>query len=188
MKNQVNLQLLTSLSFLHSCLRLDYIAGRSYLIHPESLPSVFPACAHPAFQMPATTAVQESWLNPFSTHVESRRRVSLQTKTGCRSIRVAPRGSNSGMCRNYVFMPTSHIYQNGEMDQRTELLRPSPRTFYAFRSLVQLNLLSLHRFIIIEHLSYSLVEKLHNGCLPKYLKSKQYLVHNRHPIFAKWSS
>lgn len=91
MKNQVNLQLLTSLSFLHSCLRLDHIAGRSYLIHPESLPSVFPACAHPAFQMPATTAVQESWLNPFSTHVESRRRVSLQTKTGCRSIRVAPK-------------------------------------------------------------------------------------------------
>lgn len=126
MKNQVNLQLLTSLSFLHSCLQLDHITGQSYLMLLESIPSAFPACAHPAFQMPATTAVQESWPNPFSTCVESRRFVSLQTKTGCRSIRMEPRGSNCGMCGNYVVMPIPHIYKNGEMNQRPVLLRPLP--------------------------------------------------------------
>lgn len=124
MKNQVNLQLLTSLSFLHTCLQLHHIAGGSYLMPPESLPSAFLACAHPAFQMPATTAAQESWVNPFSTHAESRRFVSLQTKIGWRSMGMAPR--RSVMCGNYVVMPTLHVYQNGKMDKRPELLRPLP--------------------------------------------------------------
>lgn len=163
MKNRINLKLLTSLSILHSCLQLDHIAGRSYLMHPESTPSASPACAHPAVQMPATTAVQESWPNPFSTHVGSRRFVSLWTKTGCRSIRMAPRGSNWNVWELCGYSHTTHLseWRDGA---KTSASDTSSMTSYPLRNLVQLNLLSLHCPMFIECLSSSLVAKLHNGC------------------------
>lgn len=125
-----------------------------------------------AFQTPATTAVQESWPNPFSTHVEARGFVSLWTKTGCRSIRMEPRGSNCGMCGIYVVMPTPYIYKNGEMNQRPVLLRPLPGLL--IHSEVSGNLLlCLVIFPYLLNISLNLlVKKLHNGCSPEYLEVK----------------
>lgn len=164
MKSQVNLQLLTSQSYPHSCLQLDHTAGGSYSVHPENIPSPSPACVQPAFQMPATTAVQESWPNPFSTCVESRRFVSLRTKTGCRSIRMAPRGSHCGMCGNYAVIPTPHIYQNGEVDQHPELLRPLPGLPIFPETLCDLIFL----FIIQYSLNISLIHELQNSTMAAY--------------------
>lgn len=50
MKNQYNSRLLASLSFLHSCPKLDRITRQSYLMHPESIPSAFSACGHQLFR------------------------------------------------------------------------------------------------------------------------------------------
>lgn len=181
MGNQVNLQLLTSLSFLHSCLQLDHVAGRSYLMHPESLSLASSACAQSAFQLPATTAVQESWSNPFSTPVECRGFVSLPPRAGCRSSRIVPR---QALTVNYwelcVYTHTTHLSKWRE-GPKTRASETSSRTSYPFRNLVQLNLLSLLHLTFIEHLSPFLVGKHHNGCLPEYLKLKPYLAHKKHP-------
>lgn len=119
---------------------------------PESLPSAFLACAHPAFQMPATTAAQESWVNPFSTHAESRRFVSLQTKIGCRSMGMAPRRSvDVWELRGYA---RTTCLSKWKERQKTRASETSSRTFYPFRSLVQLNLLPRHCLMVIEHLLF----------------------------------
>lgn len=130
-------------------------------MHPESIPSPSPACVHPTFQMPATTAVQESWPNPFSTCVESRRFVSLRTKTGCRRVRTAPRGSHCGMSGNYAVIPTPHICQNGEIDQHPGLLRPLPGLPSFPESLCNLIFL----FIIQCLLNISLIHELKNSTM-----------------------
>lgn len=64
---------------------------------------------------------------------------------------------------------------------KTRASETSSRTSYPVRNIVQLNLLSLLHPTFIEHLSYVLVGKHHNGCLPAYIKSKLYLASKRHP-------
>lgn len=171
MKNQVNSRLLASLSFLHSCPQLDHIARQSYLMNPESIFSAFSACGHQLSDA-CNNSCSRILTNLFSTHVEAKRFVSLWTKTGCRSIRMEPRGSNCGMCGIYVVMPTPHIYKNGEMNQRPVLLRPLPGLLFLSEDLGNL-ILCLDIFPYLLNISLNLlVKKLHNGCSPEYLEVK----------------
>ena len=99
-----------------------------------------------------------------------------------------PRGSNCGMCGVYVVMPTPHIYKNGEMNQRPVLLRPLPGLPILSEVLGNL-ILCLVIFPYLLNISlYLLVKNSTMAAHQSTWRSRQFLAHNSHGIFAKWGS